>query len=187
MCFAEHSQLMVTPARAQALATLEAAQAELDLLFAQLTEAELIRPETIGGSGWAAKDLVSHLAFWEELAVDAIDAWRTGRLPRVANISGASGTDQANADNQAQTAHQSPAEIRSRATSSHRALLEALRSVSEVEWHAPAYESPSAPSVGDMLGGVLGAPNQPFGHAYAHLGDLRDYVGSLNKPNGQAG
>jgi hypothetical protein len=110
---------MVAPAHAQALATLEAGQEELDWRFGQLTETELSQPGTIGGGAWAAKDLMAHIVFWEELALETIDAWRAGRRPRVEDRSGPAGTDRANADNQAQTAPQSPAQIRSRAASAH--------------------------------------------------------------------
>jgi hypothetical protein len=176
---------MVAPACAQALATLVAGQEELDSLFGQLTETELSQPGTIGGSAWAAKDLMGHIAFWEELALQTIDAWRGGERPRVEDLSGPAGTDRANADNQAQTAPQSPAQIRSRAASAHQALLAALHSLSDAEWQAPApYQSPSQPSLGDMLGGVLGAPDQPFGHAYAHLDDLGSYVRERSKSQG---
>ena len=176
---------MATPARAQALATLEAGQDELDALFGQLTDVELSQPGTVGSSDWAAKDLMGHIAFWEELALETIDAWRAGRRPRVEDTSSPAGTDQANADNQARTAPQSAAEIRSRAASAHQALLAAIHSLSDAEWHAAApYDTPSAPSLGDMLGDVLGAPNHPFGHTYAHLDELRAYVRSRSEQTG---
>ena len=170
---------MLAPSRAQALATLEAGQEELDALFGQLTEADLSQPATIGPGEWAAKDLMGHIAFWEELALETIDAWRAGQRPRVEDISGPAGTDRANADNQARTAPQSSAEIRSRAASAHQALLAALRSLSDAEWQAPApYQAATQASLGELLGGVLGAPDHPFGHPYAHLDDLRSYVRS---------
>ena len=93
--------------------------------------------------------------------------------------------DQANADNQARTAPQSVAEIRSRAASAHQALLAAIRSLSDADWNAPAtYDSPSMASLGEMLGSVLGAPDYPFGHTYAHLDDLRSYIRSRSEPTG---
>jgi hypothetical protein len=131
----------------------------------------------IGGTDWAAKDLMGHIAFWEELALDTIDAWRTGRRPRADDIADQAGTDRANAENQARTAPQSAAEIRSRAASAHQALVVAIHSLSDAEWQAPAPDdTPTRDSLGERLGGVLGAPNRPFGHAYAHLDDLRTYV-----------
>jgi DinB family protein len=67
---------MATPAPSQALATLHAGQEELDALFDELTDAELSQPATIGGGAWAAKDLMGHIAFWEELALATVDMWR---------------------------------------------------------------------------------------------------------------
>ena len=170
---------MATPSRTQALATLEAGQDELDALFGQLSDVELSQPGTIGRSDWAAKDLMGHIAFWEELALETIDAWRAGQRPRVEDISDQAGTDRANADNQARTTPQSAAEIRSRAASAHQAVLAAIHSLSDADWNTPAtYDSPTKASLGELLGGVLGAPDHPFGHTYAHLDDLRSYVRS---------
>ena len=176
---------MAAPSRTQALATLETGQDELDSLFGQLTDTELSQPGTVGRSDWAAKDLLGHIAFWEELALETIDAWRAGLRPRVEDISGPAGTDQANAENQARTAPQSSAEIRSRAASAHQALLAAIHSLSDADWNAPAtYDTPTRASLGELLGSVLGAPDHPFGHTYAHLDDLRAYVRSRSEPTG---
>ena len=182
VCSPNTRTLMAALSRAEALATLETGQDELDSLYGQLADAELGQP---GTPDWAAKDLMGHIAFWEELALETIDAWRAGLRPRVEDISGPAGTDQANADNQARTAPQSVAEIRSRAASAHQALLAAIRSLSDAEWHAPAtYDSPTKASLGEMLGSVLGAPDYPFGHTYAHLDDLRSYIRSRSEPTG---
>jgi hypothetical protein len=160
--------------RPQAIDVLEAGQAELDGLFNQLDVEQLSRPSTIGG-GWAAKDLMGHIAFWEELALDTVDAVRGGLKPRVDGVE----TDQLNAENQAEQQAQSTAELRSRAASAHEAILAAIQSLSEAEWNAPLpWPDAREPTLGDLLGGVLGAPDRPFGHAYAHLDDLRAYVAS---------
>jgi hypothetical protein len=57
----------VTPTHAQAAATLEEGNAALAALFGHLSPAEMTRPATIGGGEWSAKDLLAHVAFWEEL------------------------------------------------------------------------------------------------------------------------
>jgi hypothetical protein len=165
---------MAALTREQALAVLEAGQAELDTLFDQLSETELDEPATIGGGDWAAKDLMGHIAFWEELALQTVDAFRGGLTPRVAR----SGTDELNAQNQAEQAAHSATELRARAASAHAAVLATLRGISEADWHAPLpWPDARADSLGDMLGGVLGAADRPFGHAYAHLDELRSFVG----------
>jgi hypothetical protein len=161
--------------RAEAIAALEEGQAELDGLFNQLDLNQLTQPGTIGDGDWAAKDLIGHIAFWYELALQTIDAVRAGVKPRVVEVE----TDQLNADNQAEQAAQSATELRTRAGSAHEAVLAAIHSLSEEEWNAPLpWPDPRARSLGDLLGGVLGAPERPFGHAYAHLDDLRAFVAS---------
>src|SRR3954469_25275068 len=99
--------------RHEALATLDAAQNELDSLINQLTDADLDERGTIGD--WPAKDVVGHVAFWEELALQTIDSFRGGVEPRVAKV----GTDELNAQNQAEQARHSIFELRNRAGDAH--------------------------------------------------------------------
>jgi hypothetical protein len=167
--------------RAQALATLEEGQAKLDALFARLSDEAMTRPKTIGGGDWSAKDLLGHVAFWEELAVDLLAAQRERRQPRVATgIFGVEGgVDRANAEDQARNAAMSLAEVRQRAAAAHRALVEGIGALSDAEWTAmPTYDSPRQRPLGELLGGVTGAQDRLFGHAWAHLADLEAYVAS---------
>ena len=60
--------------RQEALATLAEGDAALGALFAQLSSDQLIEPATIGGGDWSAKDLLGHIAFWEELAAQTLAA-----------------------------------------------------------------------------------------------------------------
>jgi hypothetical protein len=167
---------MPVPTRDEAIATLAAGQAELDGLFGQLDEAALLQPGTLGGGEWSAKDLMGHIAFWEELALNAIDACRAGRRPAADEFANA---DAANAHNQRNTASESITHTRSRAASAHQAITAALRNLTEAEWRAaPGCEGATDASLAELLGGVLGAPNQAFGHAWAHVDDLRAYVAS---------
>jgi DinB superfamily len=159
--------------REEAIAILEAGQTELVSLFGQLTEAELNQPATIAGGAWAARDLMGHIAFWEELAVEVIDAFRGGITPRAERIE----TDQLNAENQAEQARSSGFDQRERLGDAHAALLAALHSLHARDWHArPTWPDAHHASLGETLGGVLGAPERPFAHAYAHLDELRAFV-----------
>jgi uncharacterized damage-inducible protein DinB len=163
----------------QAIRTLEEGQSALDALFARLSDEEMTRPATIGGTGWSAKDLLGHIAFWEELAFDAVDDWRNGRRPAVLDIFGP-GTDAANARNQERTAAQSLAEVRDRARVAHRRVLDAIRGLTAEEWQAelPSAGGAADKTLGGLLGGVLGMRRRPFGHAFAHLADHAGYVES---------
>src|SRR5437868_4364618 len=108
---------MATLSRHEALAKLDDGQQQLDALFDQLSNDQLTQPATIGD--WAAKDLMGHIAFWEELALRTLDLARAGQsaLPPGATA------DVLNAQNQAEWSHRSATELRARAASAHEALL----------------------------------------------------------------
>jgi uncharacterized damage-inducible protein DinB len=173
---------MAAPTRAEAIAILTAGNQAIHDLVARLTDAQLARPGAIGGGDWSAKDLLGHIAFWEELAIDAVDGWRAGRRPRAADIAGQAGVDQANAENQRSTADQSLAETRLRAAASHAALLDRLRAIDDQAWATPTGYDPKRAdrTLADLLGGVTGAADGPFRHAFAHLADLEAYVASVD-------
>jgi hypothetical protein len=174
---------MAVPSRDEAVRTLDEGRARVGELLSGLSEAELTKPATIGGGDWSAKDLIGHLAFWEELALEAIEQWRAVRTPRVETgifAQGSEGIDRANAEAVARKAEWSLEEVRSRAEDTHRTLLAEIESMSDEEWTANAfYPTERRKHLADLLGSVLGAPKQPFGHASAHIPDLEAYVGSL--------
>jgi hypothetical protein len=173
---------MDVPTRDQAIETLGAGQAALDVLLTKLSDEELTRPATIGGGDWSAKDLLGHIAFWEELAVETLAEWRVGRRPSVEQIGdgGASGVDAANARNQERTARESLETVRARAATAHAAILEAIREMSDEEWSAKAfYPNARRATLAERLGSTLGGDEQPFGHVFDHLPDLQAYVESL--------
>src|SRR5262249_22422926 len=174
---------MTTPTREEAIATLEEGQAALDTLLARLSPEQLVRPATIGGGDWSAKDLLGHIAFWEELASQALNDWRAGRTPAVEQIfaGGAATVDAANAENQERTARQDPEEVRARAATAQTTILQAIRTMSDDEWRAKSiYPTKRLTTLVELLGGILGAPKRPFGHAFAHLAELEAYVESMS-------
>ena len=173
---------MSAPTREEALATLEEGRAALQALFDRLSSDDMTRPATIGVGDWSAKDLLGHIAFWEELAADTLAAWRGGRRPPTEGTQEApwEGTDAANARNQLRTAAQSLEEVKRRAALAHHTIVEEIQTMSEGEWRAtPFYPGATAPTLGELLGRVLGAPTGLFQHAFAHLADLRTFVESL--------
>lgn len=168
----------------QAIATLTEGQSELDVLLDKLTDDEMTRPATIGGGDWSAKDLLGHIAFWEELALQVIADWRAHRRPAIADLfaSGSAGVDAANERNQARTAEQSLADVRARSAAAHSVIVEAIRSLSPDEWQATAYSTDAdSRTLAETVSSAMGAPRRPCGHAFAHVADLRAYVESLGR------
>jgi hypothetical protein len=170
---------MSAPHRDQAIAQLAEAKAALDAQLQFLSDAAMVVPATIGGGDWSAKDLLGHVAFWEELAVEAIGDWKHNRPLRFWGLfaGGAGGVDSANAQNQTVTSAQSLGHVRDRASRSNAAVVDAIRSLSPADWQA-TITSPNGQTetLGELVGGILGAPTRPFGHGFAHLTDLEDYV-----------
>src|ERR1051325_9503821 len=129
---------MAGSSRDEALATLADGHAVIDDLVARLTSEQLVEPKTIGGGDWSAKDLIGHLAFWEELAVQALRQVRDGARPDIENTfaRAAEGIDEINAENQERTAAQSLDDVLARAQAARQAITDAIRSMSDDEWNA---------------------------------------------------
>jgi hypothetical protein len=173
------------PDREESVVKLDRGHDALETLFDHLSEEELTRPATIGSGEWSAKDLMGHIAFWEELATETVTEWRRGQRPSVEGIfnRGQQGVDDANARNQARTATQSVAAVMARSSAAHAAIKQTIRQMPEAEWRSKAfYSNAHKPTLAEVLGSVLGAPRLPFGHAFAHLPGLKSYVKSLSKP-----
>lgn len=170
---------MTLTTRNEAIATLEEGDTAIGALVRELSEERLVEPKTIGGGDWSAKDLLGHLAFWEELALEALNELRAGKKPAVedAFARGAEGVDELNAGNQDRTAPQSPDEVRARIAAAHAGIVEAIRTMRDEEWNSKVpYAAERRETVGQLLASILGAPKRPFGHAFAHLPDLEASV-----------
>ena len=171
---------MASIGREEALATLADGQAELAQLLARLTDEQMTQPATIGGGDWSAKDLIGHTAFVEEIALATLEAWLRGERPPIAETFTPGNTDQQNAWNQERKRAWPVERIRSDSEATHRRLISEIERMTDRDWtlHRP-FEGDELEDLGTELGEVLGAPGKPFGHAFAHLPDLSDYVGQV--------
>jgi DinB family protein len=168
------------PSPSEAARRLDATCGEADELFARLTGDAWVRPNTIGRGDWSAKDLLGHIATWEEYALRTIDQWRTHEPPTIETLFATQGVDRINETAVAAKAALPLDEVRAAAAATHAALVRRLSSIDEREWNGPASsETKPATTLGSFLGGVLGAPDARFAHTSAHIGDLRAYVESL--------
>lgn len=163
------------PSREQALATLEDGDARLRDLTEGLSDEQLTAPATIGGGDWSAKDLIGHVAFWEELALLALTVWNQGAEPDTVGA-----VDEVNAANHVRKATWSLERVLTESREVHERLIREIDALSDDAWTAPAPETfARRESLGARLGGLTGAADGMFRHAFAHLDDLRAYVESL--------
>src|SRR3954462_4314502 len=80
-----NSSDMTEPSSAEAAAILEEGQTSVARLAARVPEEEAVRRNAIGGGEWSLKDLLGHLAHWEELALETIARSQADdRISRVA-------------------------------------------------------------------------------------------------------
>jgi hypothetical protein len=165
---------VTTPSEAAAI--LEEGQTEFDRLAARVPDDEAVQRNTIGGGEWSLKDLIGHLAHWEELALATIARFRAdGVLARIADPD----VDVENARDVARKVDWPLGRVRSEAAATHERLLGEIRAASDEDWTDPRPFEASERSLSEMLASVLGAPGRPFGHAWAHLADLQAYASSF--------
>ena len=173
---------MAQPSREEALATLADGHARLMELLSALSEDQLVNRGTIGGGEWSAKDLLGHIAFWEELALETLADWRRAEKGRIEEIFAGGGVDGLNAWNEERKSKWSWEEVRSQAEETHGRLVDQVGTMSDEEWRSKApYPTERRQRLVTGLGSILGAPQRPFGHAFAHLPDLRSYVRSVGR------
>jgi hypothetical protein len=162
------------PSREDAIRMLEGGRAELMGLLAQLGPRELSRPG-LGGGEWSPKDLVGHLASWEEHALQALSAWERDEPAPIDRQFRTRSLSEINAEAVAAKRRLSFAQTSRRVDRTHRELLAAIRRMSDERWNAPATSRGRKP-LGHRLGQILGGPGGLFRHAGAHLPDLRAFV-----------
>ena len=109
--------------RAELLAREQADWSELTAAYRGLPEAALVAPGACG-PGWSVKDVMNHVAAWQEAALRIIPEYLAGRRATL----GAS-TNKFNAHQQAADRDRSLAASRRRLNQSRRALLKLLEAV----------------------------------------------------------
>lgn len=177
---------MSAPPRAEAIATLEEGHRRTADLLAGVAEEDLTRPSSLGGGDWSVKDLLGHVAAWEQLALDALGSWREGRMPEAERIfTQQGGVDLFNAQSVPAKAPLPLDEIRAEWERTHGTLVGAIEGMTDDEWREKApYPTEWRGTLGELLGSITGAPKRPFGHAFAHIEDLEAFVSSVRARDG---
>jgi hypothetical protein len=165
-----------TLTRRQAVRTLEEGRAAIDALLARVPPSDLERPG-VGGGEWSPKDLVGHLARWEERALEALAAWDRGEGAPIDRELYSRKLSDINAEAVAAKAAMTYAQVRDEADRTHQQLLRAIREMPQGRWSSPATARGRKP-LGHRLGQILVGVG-PFGHAQAHVKSLRQLVEGL--------
>jgi uncharacterized damage-inducible protein DinB len=144
-------------------------------LTAQLSAVEITEPRTMGGGEWSVKDLLGHITQWEQFGLDVADAAERGATAAFQESS--KSVDELNADAIASKAGRPLERIRAEFDEVHARLVAVIQGMSDEQWRSrTASPRGAGHTLAENLGGVLGAPDRPFGHALAHLPDLEAYV-----------
>ncbi len=173
------------PTRQEAIASLDAGRAAVEALTARLSDDEIERRATLGGGEWSVKDLLGHLASWEEYAVEAIEAHRADRMAWVEATP--LDVDGINAQAVEAKAERSLTDIRREAETTHGQLIHLIEDMPDAEWTAATLSqdaSGDARTLGALLGVITGSEAGPFRHANAHLADLEGVVDAVGERTG---
>jgi uncharacterized protein (TIGR03083 family) len=110
--------------RQQLLTRIERAWDAFNQSCAGLTDASMLRPGVVGE--WSVKDLLAHIAIWEDETMKALPLLLQGKRPPPYN-----GIDRFNAEQIAARSHLSLPEARQQLNETHRRLLTYLETLPE--------------------------------------------------------
>jgi hypothetical protein len=161
----------------EALAILEEGQSEMLNLLEAIPKENLDNP--LGSGDWSIKDLVGHIASWEELAVKALREWRERKpltVQGIVDVQG--GVDSFNAAEVRRHRKASAEEVLERESTIHQELLSEISAVDLDVWAEPPYYETKRPkTLGGTVGAITGGKTRgDFGHVFDHIDDLRSYL-----------
>lgn len=163
------------PSRAEAVNVLEEGRARIETLLDRVPRSAMAEP-AVGGGTWSPKDLIGHLASWEEYALDALVAWERNERAPIDELQFALSTSRINDQAVARKAPWSLAKVRRDADRTHSELLSAIRGMSDRRWSGPVTSRGRKP-LGARLGAILvGSSGSLFAHDVAHVKSLETFV-----------
>lgn len=168
---------MAVLSRAEALEILRSTRAQIDELIAPLTNTQLAKITNLGGGTWSVKDLIGHLAVWEEIAL----AQLTGKRP--AHLKGPfSSGDELNDAEIERKRDWTLAKVRKDSERIRTALFEAIEQTDDERWTSKVEWGKGRSTLGLLVGRTLqGGKHGPFAHDLAHLNDLKRSVRALSE------
>jgi hypothetical protein len=162
------------PTRTRAIRILEQDRDRTLELVERLPRDALTTPG-LGGGEWSPKDLLGHLASWEEYALDALAAWERGERAPIDELQFTLSINRLNQQNVEGKSSWSLAKVRRDSERTHAELIAAMKQLSDARWRKPATARGRRP-LGRRLGGILGGPAGPFRHDAAHHATLSDFA-----------
>jgi len=163
------------PSRRDVLRVLEEGRGRIDELLDRLPKAAFVVPG-VGGGTWSPKDLIGHLASWEEYALDALAAWDRGERAPIDDLWITISTTRLNDQAVLRKAAWSLARVRRDADRTHEELLSAIEAASDTRWRAPA-TARGRKALGARLGSILqGSGGAAFAHDASHVRSLASFV-----------
>ena len=165
------------PTRKQAIDLLARGRAGTQVLLDRVPKKHLSTPG-LGGGEWSPRDLIGHLASWEEFALEAVDAWSNGDRAEIDQKWFTVSTSAINSGNVERKRSWSLAKVIRESAATHDELLELIRSMSDHRWRTPATSRARKP-LGVRIGGILGGPKGPFRHDEAHHPSLESFLREL--------
>jgi hypothetical protein len=161
------------PSRREAVRLLERQRSETLALVDRLPRKALTTPG-LGGGEWSPKDLLGHLASWEEYALDALDAWDRGERAPIDALAWSVSTARINRQNVERKAAWSLSKVRRESERTFAELVAAIEAMPDARWRGPATPR-GRKALALRLGGILGGRG-PFLHDESHLASLRAFV-----------
>ncbi|HWQ11427.1 MAG TPA: DinB family protein [Roseiflexaceae bacterium] len=145
------------------LEVLEASWRQLDEAIEGLDDAAMTEPGVTGA--WSVKDLLGHVAAWEQLALRHIEDWRAGAAPQ--GVWGPA-VDSFNAAESERRREAPLAAVREELTGTRQRLRAALAGLTDSDWDAVVGEGEDAAPLSRWVGGSLGGALGPGTHAAEH-------------------
>lgn len=170
------------PTRRRAILILEQGRARTLDLIERLPRSALTTPG-LGGGEWSPKDLIGHLASWEEYALDALAAWERGERAPIDDLQFSVSTSLINRQNVERKSGWSFARVRRDTERTRAELLAAIDALSDARWGRPATERGRRP-LAVRLGAILGGPAGPFRHEEAHHPSLARFADERDPRDG---
>ncbi len=150
------------------LAVVEDSWRQLDAAIADLDQAMMVEPGVV--ETWSIKDLLGHVAAWEQMALRHVDHYRRGEaLGGQAEFT----VDGYNASESARRRDWPLARTRDEVAETRQRLRTMLESMTDDEWQVVVGEGDRQSPLGDWVGGALGGAAGPGTHAADHAEHIR--------------